>query len=119
MNIYRSSGKSFAAETRKIDPLTTGRFAAVCAARSDTPNGQQSSSTNGELHPPPTPCSSIRDRQVLNRTPASMASNNNSSNQYYSMNSPRSPPPSSCHSISKSRFPVTSDSPLFTWCSFN
>lgn len=87
MNIYRLSG----------------RFAAVCAARSGTPNEQQNNLNNGEVCPPPTPCSSIRDRQVFNRTPVSpsMNNNNNSHNQYYSIHSNRSPQPSSCHSISK------------------
>jgi hypothetical protein len=83
--------------------FSKGRFAAVCAARSETPNGQQNNSTNGELCPPPTPCSSIRDRQVLNRTPVSLT-NNNSQNQYYSIHSSRSPQPSSCHSIGNRLF---------------
>jgi len=83
MNIYRSSG----------------RFAAVCAAaRSDTPTGQQTNHiNNGDLCPPPTPCPSIRDRQVLNRTPISTSK---TQNQFYPLPSPRSPlPPISCQNL--------------------
>lgn len=54
MNIYRSSG----------------RFAAVCAARSSTPSEQKSSDLPRNS---PTPCSAIRERQVLNRTPISVS----------------------------------------------
>ncbi|CAF5192146.1 unnamed protein product, partial [Rotaria sp. Silwood1] len=44
------------------------------------------------------PCSSIRDRQVLNRIPI-LPTNTNSHNQYNSTHSPMSPQPSSCTSI--------------------
>ncbi|CAF3850274.1 unnamed protein product [Adineta steineri] len=70
MNVYRSSG----------------RFAAVCAARSQTPDEQQLNFNNNELCSPPTPCSSIRDRQVLNRTPV-LSTTSNSHNQYYALQS--------------------------------
>ncbi|CAF1213571.1 unnamed protein product [Rotaria sp. Silwood1] len=82
MNIYRSSG----------------RFAAVCAARSGTSNEQQNNRNNNELCSSPMPCSSIRDRQVLNRIPI-LPTNTNSHNQYNSTHSPMSPQPSSCISI--------------------
>jgi hypothetical protein len=77
-----------------------GRFAAVCAARCGTPNEQQN---NNELCPPPTPCSSIRDRQVLNRTPVlpTNNNNNNSHNQYYTPHLTISPQTSASNSISK------------------
>ncbi|CAF0763768.1 unnamed protein product [Rotaria sordida] len=82
MNIYRSSG----------------RFAAVCAARSGTSNEQQNNRNNNELCSSPMPCSSIRDRQVLGRTPI-LPTNTNSHNQYNTAHSTISPQPSSCASI--------------------
>jgi hypothetical protein len=55
-----------------------GRFAAVFAARSTTPNEQKHALNSNDIgSTPPTPCSSIRDRQVLNRTPISLAESNN------------------------------------------
>ena len=89
MNIYRLSG----------------RFAAVCAARSETPIIPSNPPINGDLCPPPTPCSSIRDRQVLNRTPI-LSNTNNTQSQYYSGHLSRSSQPSSCHSISRRFIPI-------------
>ena len=61
----------------------SGRFAAVCAARCSPPKEQKSASKNEEhFSTLPTPCSTIRDRQVLNRTP--ITNNNVSSLSYYS-----------------------------------
>ncbi|UJR30321.1 hypothetical protein I4U23_017858 [Adineta vaga] len=70
MNIYRSSG----------------RFAAVCAAQSKTPDEQPTNANTIEVCSSPMPCASIRDRQVLNRIP--VASTNN---QYHSPKSSESP----------------------------
>lgn len=78
----------------------TGRFAAVCAARFVTSNEPKKNSINGELCSSPMPCSSIRDRQVLNRTPI-LPAGNNSHNQYNAPHSNISPQPSSCTSIRK------------------
>jgi hypothetical protein len=77
-----------------------GRFAAVCAARSGTPNEQQINPNTDELCSPPTPCPSIRDRQVLNRTP-NLSTNHNPHNLYYAGPSTISPQPSSSASISE------------------
>ena len=98
MNIYRSSGNTVQRQGTACDPETnarlfSGRFAAVCAARSSTPCDQQLMMNNNDLCAPPTPCSSIRDRQVLNRTPI-----NNLSHAYY-----HGSQPSSCTSSSKAR----------------
>ena len=85
---------------KKNQIILKGRFAAVCAARSGTPNEQLTNSNTDDLCPPPTPCPSIRDRQVLNRTPVSPA-NNNSHSLYYPLPLTISPQPSSSASISK------------------
>ncbi|CAM4746578.1 unnamed protein product [Rotaria magnacalcarata] len=88
---------------------SSGRFAAVCAARSGVSNEQQSNRHSNDPCSSPMPCSSIRDRQVLNRTPIlphhhhhhhnNNNNNNNSHNQYSNLHSTASPQPSSCTSL--------------------
>lgn len=87
MSIYRSSGKNIRSQSvereERVIIVVQGRFAAVCAARSATPNEQKPSEVCSSPPPPPTPCSSIRDRQVLNRTPVSTNGNPSPNNNHY------------------------------------